>query len=274
MSSGRVVAAAGNWNAGSRSGSNSSNSVNSVVAQAGVDGGSGAKQVTNVSRVARGCRGGVNVRRYRLDRASIREIFVDEPLIEGDLSADGDYIQLEHGGIKTLVHAELYAFASTEVYLAKRTTLGARGLMKRTVNQAIEKKFCTNSFDAYVLARPIVKAVMAMTPAEREFSTFMGDHTIQEHLDEVNDLTSGRIPIQPSPFERCLRMLSLVSAFLMISGSSFVMFTGINWVMQFAGSGVVGTISALVIVLGFVWFAVVEQLRRYNTKFYRIIQEK
>lgn len=225
-----------------------------------------------VSRVRRGVRAGARVRRYRFDKYQHDE---DEIEVVGELvetaTADGDYIRLSYGAKNVDVHAELYAFVAADIFLAKRTTLAARGLMKKAVNFCIEKKLASNVYDAYMMARPIIGAVMALTPAEREWMRFCGDSQTQIHLDRAEELSSGKVELTPSTMEKVLRMVTFVIAVLMAGGCFILWQVALSHLSMYHEGIYYGGVA---IATAAFLYMLVEAYTRATAKFYRMIPEK
>jgi len=231
-------------------------------------------------RRSRGLRGGRRVRRYRFtcNMVSIPHYFsediVDEPYEEGPV--DGDYLELIYQSgsdeTRTTVHADLYAFAAKTQFGAKRTMLQARSLMHKCMNYCTENKL-GGEFKAYQLTRPVVKAVMALTPAEKDLTAFFGSAATQEHLDRADEVAEGKHQLQLTWKGWLTRIFFLLLNITIIMSTHLFIYYLINMLAARTSCAAIdvvgGFITALVGLYGIydVWC-------RYKTKFYRIIPVK
>jgi len=225
----------------------------------------------------RGIRGGRRVRRYRFTHAplvlndELEEIQCDEVYTEGPI--EGEYLTLcyQDGDKQATitVHKELYGFAAGLNYLAKRTTLQARGLMSKCMNYCSEKNVAS-VYDAYKLSSAVVAAVQAVTPAERQYADVVGSPATGRYIDEANDLAGGKITLTITRWESFWRFVTLAISVALVWSGHMIAYCVLNYVA--AGSAVVW--YGGVMLLCSATYGIYDQYCRCSTKFYRLVPEK
>jgi hypothetical protein len=168
-----------------------------------------------------------------------------------------------------IVHTELYAYAARLAYLQKRTTQFAKATMAKVVAFAIEKKIASSQYEAYKLARPVVSAIMAITPAETDYYKFVGNPVTQHYQDLADRAARGDIELQLTPFDWWCRFfltalngcLKTITATVMFMLSLQAPWSAASWL------GIMGTIVFAVLMA-------IDLRHKYRLRSSRQIAEK
>jgi len=202
------------------------------------------------------------------------EDVVNEPYDEGPV--DGDYLELIYQSgsneTRTTVHADLYAFAAKTQFGAKRTMLQARSLMHKCMNYCTENKL-GGEFQAYQLTRPVVKAVMALTPAEKDLTAFFGSASTQEHLDRADEVAEGKHQLQVTWKGWFMRLFFLLLNITIITSTHLFIYYLVNMLAARTSCAAIGIVGGFIVALVGL-YGIYDVWCRYKTKFYRIVPTK